>query len=108
MSTTRTPEVARAMERVRNGETVSAASLAEKCDASGLARACRAEGIPVLPRGRPRAKGADAAAMRVLGSGEKVADAARAEGVAPRTVYKRVMEMRGPMRATPRTRAAHA
>jgi hypothetical protein len=94
MPTNRTPAVARAVERVRNGDTVSAASLAEGCDASGVARSCRAAGVTVLPRGRPRAKGADAAALRVLGSGERVAVAARSEGVAARTVYKRVQEMR--------------
>jgi magnesium-transporting ATPase (P-type) len=56
----------------------SAAALAEGCDETAVARACR--GAPVLPRGRPRKPGVDAAALRVLGSGEKVAEAAASEG----------------------------
>lgn len=94
MSTTRTPAVARAVERVRHGATVTAAAEAGGCDLSGVSRACRADGVPVLPRGRPRVKGADAAAMRVLDDGEKVAVAAAIEGVGARTVYMRIAQMR--------------
>lgn len=94
MSITRTPAVARAVERVRRGATVTAAAEAEGCDRRGVARACCAEGVPVLPRGRPRAKGADAAARRVIDDGEKVSVAAAIEGVGARTVYMRIAQMR--------------
>jgi hypothetical protein len=93
-TTNPTPKIARAVERVRNGATASAAALAEGCDDTAVARACRGAGVPVLPRGRPRKPGVDAAAICVLGSGEKVAEAARREGVSARTVYNRVLEMR--------------
>lgn len=96
---TRTPEVTRAMERVRNGESLVAASRAEGCDPSGVSRACHAAGIRVAPRGRPRVKGAEDAALCVLTNGERVKVAAEREGVTPRTVYKRVAEMRARMGA---------
>lgn len=81
--------VLRAVERIRAGETLSAALDAERLPhRSTLSRACARQGVAVRPRGRPAiaAETLAAAVQRVVG-GERVADVAQSLGIGEGTLH---------------------
>lgn len=89
------PAMARAVERVRSGETAQAAARAEGVDNSRLGRVCKRLGVPMRGRGKPlRDPAALARAVKRVLAGESAHVAAAAEGATRSTVEEHVKRIR--------------
>ena len=92
-----TDAILRAVERVRAGATVKAATHAEGlAHYSTVARACHRLGVSVRGRGRPRVHSDETvtAVVACVRAGEPVERVARACGMGVRTLYTRMEEHR--------------